>query len=175
MILVEAWEQRSLTCREAWTKWLPWCRQQFEMPILEYIYIYLYSVSLWGFKCQYVSTGSGHSLASSRWQTTIISIKDDPVHRFAKPQRVNPSKLLRKKWWTDQNLFLRLEYHRVDSQLAPSQWEMVLLYNNVSHWLGTNLESALISYQFWLLESQSKASTKWMIFCRRNTSLDLTA
>ena len=26
---------------------------------------------------------------------------------------------------------------------APSQWEMALLYNDVSHWLGSNLESAL--------------------------------
>ena len=32
---------------------------------------------------------------------------------------------------------------RVDSRLAPSQWETVLQSNAVSHWLGTNLESAL--------------------------------
>ena len=33
---------------------------------------------------------------------------------------------------------------RTDSRFAPSQWETVLLCNDVSHWLGTNLESALI-------------------------------
>ena len=34
--------------------------------------------------------------------------------------------------------------YRADSRFAPSQWEAVLLCNNVSHWLSTNLESALI-------------------------------
>ena len=29
--------------------------------------------------------------------------------------------------------------------LAPSQWETPLQSNSISHWLGTNLESALIS------------------------------
>ena len=33
--------------------------------------------------------------------------------------------------------------NRVDSRFVPSQWEMALLCNNVSHWLGSNLESAL--------------------------------
>ena len=32
--------------------------------------------------------------------------------------------------------------HRADSILAPSQWEMVLLCNGVSHCLGASLESA---------------------------------
>ena len=32
---------------------------------------------------------------------------------------------------------------RTDSTLAPSQWETSLQSNGVSHWLGTNLESAL--------------------------------
>ena len=32
---------------------------------------------------------------------------------------------------------------RVDSRLAPSQWETSLQSNAVSHWLGANLESAL--------------------------------
>ena len=38
-----------------------------------------------------------------------------------------------------------LHFHapgRVDSRLAPSQWETLLQSNAVSHWLGTNLESA---------------------------------
>ena len=33
---------------------------------------------------------------------------------------------------------------RADSRLAPSQWETLLQSSIVSHWLGTNLESALI-------------------------------
>ena len=37
-------------------------------------------------------------------------------------------------------------YIRADSRLAPSQWETSLQSNAVSHWLGTNLESALNTY-----------------------------
>ena len=33
--------------------------------------------------------------------------------------------------------------HRADSGYAPSQWEISLQSNSVSHWLGANLESAL--------------------------------
>ena len=36
--------------------------------------------------------------------------------------------------------------HRVDSRLAPSQWEILLQSNAVSHWLGANLESALLQH-----------------------------
>ena len=32
---------------------------------------------------------------------------------------------------------------RVDSRFAPGQWEMSLQSNAISHWLGTNLDSAL--------------------------------
>ena len=32
---------------------------------------------------------------------------------------------------------------KADSRFAPSQWETALLCNDVSHWLGANLESAL--------------------------------
>ena len=32
---------------------------------------------------------------------------------------------------------------RADSRFASSQWEMPLFCNNVSHWLGASLESAL--------------------------------
>ena len=37
----------------------------------------------------------------------------------------------------------RLEHHRADSRLAPSQWETSLQSKAVFHWLGANLESAL--------------------------------
>ena len=32
---------------------------------------------------------------------------------------------------------------RADSRFAPSQWETALLCNDVSYWLGVNLESTL--------------------------------
>ena len=33
---------------------------------------------------------------------------------------------------------------RADSRIVPSQSEMVLLCNDISHWLGASLESALL-------------------------------
>ena len=38
---------------------------------------------------------------------------------------------------------------KADSRLALSQWETVLLCNDVSHWLGANLESALTLLLLW--------------------------
>ena len=35
---------------------------------------------------------------------------------------------------------------RADSRFAPSQWETALLCNDVSHWLGANLESTLVLF-----------------------------
>ena len=37
-------------------------------------------------------------------------------------------------------------WFRADSRLAPSQWETLLLCNDISHWLGANLELALSLY-----------------------------
>ena len=35
------------------------------------------------------------------------------------------------------------KWYRADSRFAPSQWKTALLCNDVSHWLGAHLESAL--------------------------------
>ena len=45
-------------------------------------------------------------------------------------------------WWLEGLLYDR-NINGADSRFAPSQWETALLCNNVSHWLGANLESAL--------------------------------
>ena len=45
-------------------------------------------------------------------------------------------------WW-------RSNWNRADSRFAPSQWETVLLCNDVSHWLGANLESPLWKQLCW--------------------------
>ena len=42
--------------------------------------------------------------------------------------------------WT---LLSGMAQYRAYSSLAPSQWETALLHNEVFHWLGTSLESAL--------------------------------
>ena len=53
---------------------------------------------------------------------------------------------------------------RADSRFAPSQWEMVLLCKDVSHWLGTNLESALLcAWQQVRLWMSSQFSLAWDI------------
>ena len=40
---------------------------------------------------------------------------------------------------------------RADSRIAPSQWETPLQSNAVCHWLGANLEIALIDFYSYLL------------------------
>ena len=65
--------------------------------------------------------------------------------------------------------------HRDDSRCATSQWEMALLYNDVSHWLGASAEWTLRTYKFsvcktnvslckmkFLLEIQWAVSTKYV-------------
>ena len=41
-----------------------------------------------------------------------------------------------------------LTENRVDSRFVLSQWETLLQSNAASHWLGTNLESALWEFYF---------------------------
>ena len=50
--------------------------------------------------------------------------------------------------WARNRLVVGGECHlgwgyRADSRFAPSQWEMALLCNDVSHWLGASIESPL--------------------------------
>ena len=40
-------------------------------------------------------------------------------------------------------VLVRQDLYRADSRFAPSQWEMALLCNDVSHLLGASLESTL--------------------------------
>ena len=46
-----------------------------------------------------------------------------------------------------QNIKL-LQLIRADSRLAPSQWKTALLCNDVSHWQGANIETALYIFCF---------------------------
>ena len=62
--------------------------------------------------------------------------------------------------------------HRTDSRFNPSQWEMALFCNDITHWLGASLESALYAYFFgWTLCASEALSAvtmivKWMIVQR---------
>ena len=44
--------------------------------------------------------------------------------------------------WHEQLAYLKCLNVRADSRFVPSQWEMALFWNDVSHWLGASLESA---------------------------------
>ena len=43
---------------------------------------------------------------------------------------------------------IRIWISSADSRFAPGQWETALLCNDVSHWLGAKLESALDKYNY---------------------------
>ena len=45
----------------------------------------------------------------------------------------------------DHDIHCQSQYPGADPRFAPSQWETLLQSNGVSHWLGANLESVLIS------------------------------
>ena len=72
-------------------------------------------------------------------------------NRYLKWQQKNPKKLIIACFFASiliqssaiiprSNITL---YCRADSRFALIQWEMALLCNDVSHWLGASLESAL--------------------------------
>ena len=45
-----------------------------------------------------------------------------------------------------------------DARFEPSQWETALLCNDVAHWLGTSLESALGRLHHWALDERGCSS-----------------
>ena len=59
--------------------------------------------------------------------------------------------------------------HRVESRFAPSRWEPALLYNDVSHWLGARLESALLACDFGIYLAPVARSP--LLIKRSNTSV----
>ena len=73
-------------------------------------------------------------------------------------------------------------YIWADSRFAPSQWETLLQSNAVSHWLGTNLESALLYIYFTSIKIQwvmlpwwpSLGLPSWSVPCHVVKSLQLS-
>ena len=67
--------------------------------------------------------------------------------------------------WRALNSF---ESFRADSRFAPSQWETTLLCNNVSHWLGLSLDSALFGLEDKAVEKKYLKNTsrelQWYYF-----------
>ena len=66
---------------------------------------------------------------------------------------INHVVCLMKMYLNDFNTLRLNDPYRADSRFAPSQWETALLCNDVSHWLGASLESALSIYKHWRDES----------------------
>ena len=58
-------------------------------------------------------------------------------------------------------------FTRADTRFAPSQWETVLLCNDVSLWLGASLESALFyATCIWYYRHQKKLCVRESSGCR---------
>ena len=72
-----------------------------------------------------------------QWRSFVFISHADDIKREI---RLYISRLLtnQKHWAWDKYI-----YTRADSRFASSQWETALLCKNISHWLGTNLESPL--------------------------------
>ena len=65
----------------------------------------------------------------------------------------NPRLSHRRNFRQNDDRFVSASVYRADCRFAPSQWETALLCNDVSHWLGARLESALVyvcTYSFML-------------------------
>ena len=95
------------------------------------------------------------SIAVLLMHCRYLTITQSHWYDSSSPQRVEKNE----KCYTQSCPFHSFSGHcqrcRADTRFAPSQWETALLCNDVSHWLGANLESALC----WL--SCLGTSRKW--------------
>ena len=61
-------------------------------------------------------------------------------------------------------IFPHRSFNKADFRFAPNQWEMALLCKDVSHWLGTSLESGLRvkghNYVMWHIAQRHKGGAK---------------
>ena len=81
-------------------------------------------------------------LSGSRYCNLLRQIIAMVCHLFA-DSRFAPSQWEMVLLCNDVSHWLVVCHMFADSRFAPSQWETVLLCNNISRWLGTSLESAL--------------------------------
>ena len=59
---------------------------------------------------------------------------------------------------------IQFVHNRADSRFAPRQWETALLCNDISHWLGANLESALHKPTNSQIEAPWCQMASWILF-----------
>ena len=82
-------------------------------------------------------------LLSNNWSVAVRIVSTAPSGSYKEKHS--------RKVWKTGRVTISLSHisrfhtckHRGDSRFAPSQWEMAVLCNNVSHWLGASLELAL--------------------------------
>ena len=92
-----------------------------------------------------------HALTTILWWGDIWHSNKKNPHIFIELKDIFFKMLLYNKPY----FYCQPIYNRADSRFAPSQWEMALLCNEGSHWLGTNLKSALYNYwwEAWMMQS----------------------
>ena len=101
-------------------------------------------------------TEAGHNKTIPFKRVRIDIVWDIARHLFILKQIESLSMC---QWWVIE------WYNRADSRFALSQWETVLLCNDVSHLLGANLESALI--QWWVI---GRHQYLWWLYDRATLS-----
>ena len=126
---------------------LQWLRQNIHQfrPTKDTPYLAL-AGKIWGVICEdfgekwprYKGTALYMENCFSLWYPTV-HCSEGKEHKFFSAARYN-------------RIYPKDKIYRVDSRLVPSQWEMSLQSNAVSHWLGINLESDLIHLK-WFLDS----------------------
>ena len=91
----------------------------------------------------------------AHWKTIHILVMGDGVNS-------KPWEFIRNRAWMN---------HRADSSFVPSQWETALLCNNISHWLGASLESALNNRIWWLclVPISTTRSARYLGLYKENT------
>ena len=67
-----------------------------------------------------------------------------------------------------QNTQANYGQYMADSRFVPSQWEIALLCNDISHWLGASLESALkyhVTQSTWMMQLLIRSTPDFHAYC----------
>ena len=86
------------------------------------------------------------------------------THRTSSPGQISFLSMLNKISANERRRWMHNVF-RADSKLAHSQWETSLQSNAVSHWLGANLEWALVFCQWRRLNLATDRNWPWSCCC----------
>ena len=134
---------------------LPWCEHIFHVSIWHYNCTEPFSypnfwTTLISRRSTLVSAVGSMTLVTASTQSgdRMLEYWDTTCEQKQKKKKFSVTQICALlSYWQSLNVSIDwVKYwlkHRADSRLVPSQWETSLQNNAVSHWLGTNLESAL--------------------------------